>query len=120
MIDFKCKTISNAITVVEVRGLLDSTSRKYFFDYVGELFTNNVKHVVIDCSGLGFLSSAGMSALLTSRKRAQKRGGKIYLTHLNAKVASALEYTRLSTLLAIFPTTRDLVERLCNFEPAGC
>lgn len=120
MIDFQCKTISNTIVVVEIQGTLDSMSRKYFFDYVGELFAGDVKHVLIDCSGLGFLSSSGMSALLTSRKRAQRAGGKIYLTHLNATIAAALEYTKLSTLLAIYPTTRDLVDQLCSVEAIGC
>ena len=112
MIDFEVKKVSNSKAVVEVRGDLNEMTRSYFFDCIRDLLVSEVRHVIIDCRGLGFLSSSSMSALLMSRKSAQKKSCKIYLTHVNSTIASALEFTKLNTLLAIFPTTEIVLAKL--------
>ena len=118
MIDFEMERVSQSTSVVRVRGVLNGSSRNYFFECIADLLgddggeTNKVKNVIIDCNGLGFLSSSGMAALLTSRTNAKKRGTKIYLTHLNSTIAKALEITKLNTLLAVYPTTRDVLLKL--------
>jgi len=101
MIDFNMERISQSTSIVRVRGSLNDSTRNYFFDCIADLLsddggeTNKVKNVIIECNGLGILSSSGMAALLTSRKNAKKRGTKIYLTHLNSTIAKALEITKL-------------------------
>ena len=118
MIDFNMERISQSTSIVRVRGVLNGSTRNYFFDCIADLLgddggeTNKLKNVIIDCNGLGFLSSSGMAALLTSRKNAKKRGTKIYLTHLNSTIAKALEVTKLNTLLAVYPTTREVLLKL--------
>ena len=94
MIDFNTNTVLKDVVVIEVRGALNEMSRTYFFQCIEDLFADGARHVIVDCSGLGVLNSSGMSALLTSRNRAQRHGGKIYLTHLNSTISSALEFTR--------------------------
>ena len=110
MIDFNTNFVLDDVVVVEVRGALNEMSRAYFFQCMADLLNDGAKHVIVDCSGLGVINSSGMSALLSSRKRAQRHGGKIYLTHLNSTIASALEYTRLGGFFAIFATTDEVVE----------
>jgi len=118
MIDFEMDRISQSTSVVRVRGVLNGSTRNYFFDCISDLMgddgseTNTIKNVIIECNGLGVLSSSGMAALLTSRKTAKKRGTKIYLTHLNSTIAKALEITKLNSLLAVYPTTEEVLLKL--------
>ena len=118
MIDFEMERVSQSTSVVRVRGVLNGSTRDYFFDCIADLLgddygeTNRIKNVIIECNGLGVLSSSGMAALLTSRTTAKRRGTKIYLTHLNSTIAKALEITKLNSLLAVYPTTREILLKL--------
>ena len=118
MIDFEMERVSQSTSIVRVRGVLNGSTRDYFFDCIADLLgddygeTNRIKNVIIECNGLGVLSSSGMAALLTSRTTAKRRGTKIYLTHLNSTIAKAIEITKLNSLLAVYPTTREILLKL--------
>lgn len=118
MIDFTTNPISNSIVAVEVTGQLAEMERDYFFTCVGDLVDNGYRHVIVECYGLGFISSSGLAALLKARKQANKKGGRIYLTHLNSTIAEVLEVTKLGRLLSVYPTTESVVESLQKNELA--
>ena len=114
MIDFETEFLDGSV-VVKARGQLDESTRKYFFESISDLMQesgidNGVsQHVIIECHGLGYLSSAGIAALLTARNRIRKGGGKISFTHLSSAIVKTLELTKLNKLLAIYPTTEELL-----------
>lgn len=112
MIDFQTKKVSDSVTVVEVSGKLDEMTRSYFFDCISDTLEGTCQQIVVDCSGLGVLGSAGLASLLLARKQARKKGGKVYLTHVNSALASLLEQTSLSKLFAIYPSTDQILNRL--------
>lgn len=117
MIDFQTELLPNSIAVIKARGKLNEANRMYFFNCISDLMegpvdTGTPKHVIIECNGLGALSSAGMATLLSARKRVQKGGGQIYFTHLSSTIAKALELTKLNSLLAIYPTTEELLAKI--------
>lgn len=112
MFDFESKQMPGGIVVVSVTGTMDESNRSYFFDCIGDLIEDGFPHVIVDCDGLGSISSSGLAGLLRARDKAQAKGGKIYLTHVNATIVEVLSITKLNKLLAIFPTTNELVESL--------
>ena len=117
MIDFETDFLNSSVVVVKARGKLDESTRSYFFDCISDLMREatsigSSQHVIVECNGLGSLSSAGMAALLTARKRIRKNGGKVYFTHLSSTIAHALEVTKLNKLLAIYPTTEELLGKI--------
>jgi len=107
MIDFTTRQLADSAIAIEVSGELDDLNRKYFFDCVADILDAGTKHVVIDCSRLGYINSSGLAGLLTARKRAASNGGKIYLTHLNSVISEVIETTKLGRILSVFPTTED-------------
>ena len=114
MIDFQTEFLSNSVVVIKARGKLNESTRHYFFDCISDLMqeaekTGRPHKVIVECNGLGSLSSSGMAALLSARIRIRKGGGKIYFTHLSSTIASALKITKLNKLLAIYPTTEELL-----------
>ena len=121
MIDFQTEILSNSVAVISARGKLDESTRKYFFACISDLMKeakppNVAQHVIVECNGLGSLSSSGMAALLSARTRIRKNGGKIYFTHLSSMLATALEVTKLNKLLSIYPTTEDALRQIAQKE----
>lgn len=112
MIDFKTEKHPGGTAVVSVDGQLDDTNRNYFFDCVRDLLDEGVAQIIVDCRGLGFVSSAGLAGLVKARNQAQTKGGKIYLTHVSAAIVNVLNLTKLNKLLAIYPSTSELLAEL--------
>ena len=119
MIDFTRTEISSSTVVLEISGQLSDMSRNHFFDCISELVESGVKNVVVECHKLGHLSSSGLAALLTARKRAASQGSKISLTNLNSSIAEVLEITKLGKLLSIYPNTKTALESIADGDCGG-
>ena len=115
MIDFVTSPISDSAVLVRVGGNLQESNRSYFFDCVGDIVDSGVSHIVVECNKLGLISSSGLAALLLARKKATRKGCKIYLTHLNSVLADLLKITRLGLIFSVYPTTE---EALAKFQKA--
>ena len=116
MIHFQSNNISEYLTVVAVTGKLNETSRSHFFQCISDTLDEGFSQVIVDCSGLGLLGSSGLAALLMARKQARRKGGRVYLTHVNSTMSELLEKTKLSTLLAIYPSTDSLLGSMSRGE----
>ena len=112
MIDFETEQYPGGIAVVSVEGSLDESNRTYFFDCVKDLIDDGSSQIIVDCNGLGFVSSSGLAALVRARSKAESAGGKIYLTHVHATIADVLNVTKLNKILSIYPTTKQLLAKL--------
>ena len=117
MINFKISQVSPSLTLVKLKGHLDESSRKYFFDCVrGAIFGRTKKNVVIDLSGVGAISTGGLEALLETEYQTRRKGGRIFLTDVNPKISDILLQTKLSSLSVIHPSTQGLVNKLTSEE----
>ena len=112
MIDFNFETTTNGTLVVRIRGFLDHDSNEYFFDCVKEQVDNGHKHIVINCDGLGHITSVGLGAMVRARARVAKAGGTIYLVHVNATIMQVLNLVKFDRLFDIFPTEHEAVESI--------
>ncbi len=114
MIDYTTRQMSEAVTVVEVSGTLNENNRKYFFDCIRDMIEAGSRYIVIECHRLGPLNSAALASLLTARKQATKKNGRIYLTSVSSAIAEVLEIMKLGQLLAVFPSTEAALEHIRN------
>ena len=112
MFDYQIDRLPSEIAVVSVTGNLDDVNREYFFGCIEGLMSEGYEKIVIDCDGLGFVSSSGLASMLKARAKLQRQGGKIYLAAVNATIAEVLNISRLNRLFSIFPTRRDAVKYL--------
>ena len=112
MIDFDYSTTENGTMVIRIRGMLDSESNEYFFDCVKEEISNGYKRIVINCIGLGHITSVGLGAMVRARARAAKAGGTIYLARVDATVMQVFQMVKLDRLFDIFPTEREAIEAI--------
>jgi anti-anti-sigma factor len=61
--------------------------------------------VILDCSGLTFLASSGLSLFVATQRACQARGAKMVIVNPSRCVIRLLELTNLSTLLGV-PSAR--------------
>lgn len=118
MFDFTINPLSDSVVVVQVTGRLADLERDYFFSCIGDLVNNGYRYVIVECHGLGLISSSGLAVLLKARKRASKKGGQVYFTHLSSTISEVLEMTKLGRLLAVYPTTESVIESIETNELA--
>jgi anti-sigma B factor antagonist len=57
--------------------------------------------VVLDCSGLDYISSAGLGVLLKTQKRLMSSGGQLRLTRVNRHIRDIFQYSGFDKILEI-------------------
>jgi anti-anti-sigma factor len=102
---------ANGATVLQLSGRLDGTTSAAtdtkLADAVGRSPT-----LVLDMSGLGYISSAGLRVLLKAAKQAQTAKQKLLLAGLQPSVKQVFEISGFSTLFATFANREDALASL--------
>ena len=72
--------------------------------------------VVLDLSGLEYISSAGLRVLMLARKQAQSQGGTLVVAALGPMLREIFEISRFSAVFDVYPSVRDA---LAAISPAA-
>ena len=100
------------ITVVEVKGRIDSNTAKVF----GERLTNLVKagrtRLVVDLKHIVYISSAGFRALLVAGRLAEETNGALALCSLSTETQRLFDLGAFSDLFAIYPSREEGLAKL--------
>lgn len=93
---------------IVISGRLDLPGTDSVASRLMELTAAPKKGVVVDLSALKFLASIGISALITSAKAVQQRGGKMVLVvNEGSTVIMSLEATGVDELIPVFKNVPD-------------
>jgi len=95
--------------VISLTGDMDAYDAEAFDGVVNEVINSGDRDVIVDFSGLKYISSSGLRALITLRKQVLKKGGKLGLVSLSDKV---LEVFKVSKLLGIFDVYNSMEDAL--------
>lgn len=97
----------NQVTLVEIKGRVDSMNANQFGDTLGSQIAGGNVHIVLDLSSVEFMSSAGLREIVTSLKKAKKAKGDLRLAQPSPRVREVLEMAGLDTIFHIYPTQAD-------------
>jgi anti-sigma B factor antagonist len=93
---------------IVISGRLDSAGTDSIASKLVELAAAPKKSVVVDLSGVKFLASIGIGALIASAKAVKHRGGKMVLVvSESSTVMMSLEATGIDQLIPVFKTGSD-------------
>ncbi|MCQ2145231.1 MAG: STAS domain-containing protein [Bacteroidales bacterium] len=81
-----------------LQGRLDTLAATQFAKDMEPLIEKADKSIVLDCSGLEFISSSGLRLLLTLRKAASEKAGSITLKGVSPSVKQVFTITGFNTL----------------------
>jgi anti-sigma B factor antagonist len=93
-------------------GSLDSVTAPALERELAPILNGAATVLVLDLTGLAFMSSAGIRVILTARKRLAARGGTVLLASPQPQVAKAFDIIRALPDLALFKSVAELDEHL--------
>jgi anti-anti-sigma factor len=106
---------ANGVTLVALAGSLDSNTSPQAQQALDGMLAAGARKMVVDCTALDYISSAGLRVLLGMAKRlggAGGQGGALRLFGLNETVREVFDISGFSTILAVFATEGDALKGL--------
>jgi len=100
------------IDIITFKGNLDTNSAGEGEDYLVKLIGDDSSKVLINCSELEYISSAGLRVFLVAAKALKEKSGELLLCSLNEIVAEVFEISGFDTIFSTFDSEE---EALGNF-----
>lgn len=94
------KTETGDKIIFEIEGRVDTTTSSELQSVIAPEVANT-NDLVLDCTKLIYISSAGLRVLLSVHKSMNKKGGKFSLTNVNEDILEIFEITGFSNILNI-------------------
>jgi len=94
--------IIGKVTVLTLKGRLDSTSATGLQDKVKACAKNGRIHLVVDLAEVDFVDSSGLGSLVACLRSVNKLGGDIRIAALQDRVRAVFELIRLHHIFEIF------------------
>lgn len=105
------RRFANAV-VVRAAGRLDQDTCEAFrtdlLRYVDEAASDR-GGIVLDLSGLEYVSSAGLRCFMLASRQAKAHQGRIFVAALQPMVAEIFEISHFNLVFQVFPTVREAV-----------
>jgi len=113
--------------VLSVSGRVDHATAEAFKEaLLGQLGTcaTDQDRVVLDMSGVDYIASVGLRALMLASRQAKAQGGVLVTAALQPLVREVFEIAHFTLIFKTFPSVRDAVAEvssagLAAFEAAG-
>jgi anti-sigma B factor antagonist len=100
------------ITIVEIKGRIDSNTAKPFGERLTGLIKAGRMRVVVDLKHLVYISSAGFRALLVAGQLAEESKGTLALCGLSSEVQRLFDLGAFTDLFVIYGSREEGVTKL--------
>lgn len=97
------------VDLMKIDGRVDSSNATQLDLAFDAIFDEKRNNIVVDLSGLTFLSSAGLRAVVSALKTAKKKGGDIFLSEPTERIQEVLKLAGMHHLFNIYDTTLEAV-----------
>ena len=98
----------NNWTIVTVEGRMDTVSAPDFDCKVQEMIAEGAKRLVVDLSGLEYISSAGLRCILVAGKSATATGGQLCCCGLQGVVKKVFDISGFTTLFPVYGSLEEV------------
>lgn len=95
--------------VVSVKGRLGITTENALRQRVVALVEQKKIQLILDFSGVTFMDSSGMSAILSAMRSVSEHQGRICLVCETRHILRVLRITAIDKLMAIYPTLPEAI-----------
>jgi anti-anti-sigma factor len=79
-------TVDGGVTVFNIAGPIDFATSKHVDQAVAAAFDGGARHMVFDMRHVGYISSAGLRAILLAAKKTKPAGGGVAVCGLQPSV----------------------------------
>ena len=96
-----------ALSVVALRGEIDMKTSPRLREVFLGLTTAVTGRVVVDLGQVPYMDSSGIGTLVEFKRKAERRGAKVILASVQARVRSLFEITNLDKFFAMVDSVAD-------------
>lgn len=100
------------VDLITVAGRVDSSNASALDQTINKSMTNGRYHLVFELSGVNYMSSAGLRAIVSALRNCKRQGGDVRLANVSPRVAEVLS---LAGLTSIFQTFDDATAAVGSF-----
>jgi anti-sigma B factor antagonist len=97
------------VTLVEAAGRVDSSNANQFSEALTHVINDGHRQLVLDLSGVEYMSSAGLREIVSAVKKLNRQQGDLRLAQPSPRVMEVLELTGLDTALQIFSSPSEAI-----------
>ena len=110
--------INESTVVVAVEGRLNAVTAGELKEKIKTLIADSYVNIVLSLSGVSFIDSSGLSAIVSALKGVREKGGSLKLVGVNANVKKVFELTRLERIFEFYDDLKKALagehDRLCR------
>jgi stage II sporulation protein AA (anti-sigma F factor antagonist) len=100
----------NEVVLIEVEGEIDAHTARQLDKTLNDLLAQGHSRLVLDASQMGFISSAGLRAIMFAHREAYSRGGQLRVCGLSAQARRIFEMARLDEYLHFTDARQEAME----------
>jgi anti-anti-sigma factor len=100
----------SGVVVVSPQGRIDSTTFSILERHLQTVAAAGHTRVVVDFTGVDYISSAGLRVMLALAKRARDQKGRVALFGLNDGVRQVFDLAGFTSLFTVAPTRSDALQ----------
>ncbi len=101
--------VCGAVTVLCPSGRIDAAHSEAFQTRLAAATGRTGAQVVVDMSGVAYISSVGLRALMVAAKQTKANGGKLAVAALQPVVQEIFEISRFNFVVKSFATPREAI-----------
>jgi anti-sigma B factor antagonist len=106
------QTSAGNVPILAITGEVDVYSAPELKDRIGEIIQAGQTTVIVDLSGVAFLDSTGLGALVEARSAAGEAGGSLPIVCTQERILKLFTITGLDGVFAIHPDVSAAVAEL--------
>lgn len=95
---------------IGITGRLDTSNYRELETKLVGFIESGEKNIVLNCSGLSYISSSGLRVLLMALKKITAANGKFYLCCLQENIMEIFEIAGFTSIFSIFTSSDEAVK----------
>jgi anti-sigma B factor antagonist len=100
----------DGVCILSLAGRLDANTSEGFQEKLLQIIEDGTNNLVLDCTKLDYISSAGLRVLLVASKQVKQTEGKVVLCSLQDYIREVFEVAKFDAFLTIVPTVEKALK----------
>lgn len=100
--DITITNLGDGVAVLKLDGRLNMVTASCLRDHVGTAVAGGQNRIAVDLTGIDFIDSSGLGALINGLKTARQAGGDLRIASPNDQVKLVLQLTNMERLLTAY------------------
>jgi anti-anti-sigma factor len=102
-------TLEKQSTIVVVTGTVDALTAPDLAKILGKEIADGRVNLIVDITGVEFMSSAGLRTLLVGVKESRSNGGDLRIVSTNPGIDKVLKMSGFHSIAKVFPSQAEAV-----------